>query len=294
MIYSELHISPAGDRHLLATLGDDASLEANFVTLNFTAELDTAAIDGLTDVVPSYNSILIQYDFDRLGFSDLCTELNRIYTALPPVSELEIASRAVELPVLYLDPWTRECIDDYCSRVAQREYDPSFVARVNHLSGPEEVVSRHCGCEQWVVTVSSFPGLPILRPLDPACVLLSPKYNPPRTWTPVGSIGVGGTSTSIYTIPSPGGYNLIGRTPVPVWDPSQTLPAFRNSAILLRASDRVRFTPISREAYNDIIASVREGSYQHKIEAGTFSVREYWERHADGVSGATARHSVSK
>jgi urea carboxylase len=275
MIYSELDVSPAGDRHVLATLGDDASLEGNFVTLSFTAALDKAAIEGLTDLVPSYNSVLIQYDFNRLSYADLCTELAKIYNTIPSVAELEIESRLVTIPVFYLDPWTKECIDDYRIRIAEREYDPAFVARINRLSGPEEVVARHSGCEQWVVTVSSFPGLPILRPLDPGCVLLSPKYNPPRTWTPVGAIGVGGTSTSIYTIPSPGGYNLIGRTPIPVWDPVRSLPAFKDSVILLRASDRVRFAPISREEYDDILEDVRTGSYSYSIEPGVFSVRAH-------------------
>ena len=273
MIYSELDVSPAGDRHLLATIGDDASLEANFLTLSFAVAIDQSVIKGLTDLVPSYNSILIQYDFERLSYADLRAELRSAYRALPSVAELEIESRLVTIPVLYLDPWTQGCIGDYRARIAEREYDPAFVARVNHLSGPEEVVARHSGCEQWVVTVSSFPGLPILRPLDPSCVLLSPKYNPPRTWTPVGAIGVGGTSTSIYTIPSPGGYNLIGRTPTPVWDPSRSLAAFKDSAILLRASDRVRFAPISREEYDDIREQVRAGSYAYSIEPGVFSMR---------------------
>ena len=273
MIYSELDVSPAGDRHLFVTIGDDASLEGNFVTLSFTAALDKAAINGLTDLVPSYNSVLVQYDFNRLSYADLCVELAKVYQTLPSGAELEIESRLVTIPVLYLDPWTKECIDDYRTRIAKRDYDPAFVAHVNHLSGPEGVVARHSGCEQWVVTVSSFPGLPILRPLDPACVLLSPKYNPPRTWTPVGAIGVGGTSTSIYTIPSPGGYNLIGRTPTPVWDASRSLPAFKDSAILLRASDRVRFVPISREEYDDIREQVRAGSYAYSIAPGVFSTR---------------------
>jgi urea carboxylase len=278
MIHQELQVSPAGDRHLLATLGDDASLEANFTTLSFTAKVDSACIDGITDLVPSYNSVLIQYDFCRISYPDLRRQLVELRTTLPSVSDLEIASRIVTIPVFYLDPWTKNCIDDYRSKVAEREYDPSFVAKVNNLSGVEDVVARHSGCEHWVVTVSSFPGLPILRPLDPRCDLVSPKYNPPRTWTPVGSVGVGGTSTSIYTIPSPGGYNLIGRTPVPVWDPSQSLPAFKNGAILLRAADRVRFAPISHAEYDRIVNSVQEGRYTYDIQPGVFSVKEYRKR----------------
>jgi urea carboxylase len=275
MIYDQLQLSAAGDRHVLASLGDDASLEANFLALGFATALDNSGMNAITDIIPSYNSVLIQYDFFRISYAALCRALVEVKESLPPVGDIEIPSRIVTIPVLYLDPWTKECIDDYCSKVTVREYDPEFVARVNGLGGVEELVARHSGCEQWVVTVSSFPGLPILRPLDPRCALVSPKYNPPRMWTPVGSIGVGGTSTSIYTIQSPGGYNLIGRTPVPVWDPAQRLPAFRNGAILLRAADRVRFAPISRDEYDRLEALVREARYEYVIEPGVFSVKEY-------------------
>lgn len=275
MIHDQLQVSPAGDRHVLATLGDDTSLEVNFLALAFVTALEAAEAGAITDIVPSYNSVLIQYDFARIGYADLCRMLAKIRQGLPEVGNTSIQSRVVTLPVLYADPWTRECIDDYRAKVAKREYDPEFVARANNLASVEEMVARHSGCEHWVVTVSSFPGLPILRPLDPRCVLVSPKYNPPRTWTPVGSIGVGGTSTSIYTIPSPGGYNLIGRTPVPVWDPAQRLPAFKDGAILLRAADRVRFAPISNDEYDRVAASVANGCYEYDIVPGTFSVRDY-------------------
>ena len=121
-----------------------------------------------------------------------------------------------------------------------------------------------------------FPGLPILRPLDPRCAITSPKYNPPRLWTPVGSIGVGGTSTSIYTIPSPGGSNLIGRAPVPIWQPQQRLSAFAQNPILLRPTDRLKFIPISVDEFEAIEESVAQGRYEHNIVAyQRFSVGLY-------------------
>lgn len=275
MIYETLKIAPAGDRHLLAVLGNDASLEVNFLSLSLAASIDEAKLNGVTDLIPSYNSVLVQYDFDRISYGDLCAELTRLRGSLPPVDKMEIRSRVVRIPVYYGDPWTKACIDEYRAKIAQRDYDPDFVARINGLAKADDVYAKHSGCEQWVVTVSSFPGLPILRALDLECQLVSPKYNPPRTWTPVGAIGVGGTSTSIYTIPSPGGYNLIGRTPVAVWDPAQKHPAFKDNAILLRAADRVRFVPIGRDEYDAISASFREGRYEYSIECDTFSVSRY-------------------
>lgn len=274
MIYDEVRFSPAGDRHVLISLGDDATIDVNFLTQALAKELASLG-EIITDSIPSYNSILVQYDFGKCGYADLCRLVGELHSRLPSMSSLEIASRIVTIPVYYMDPWTKACIEDYQQRIAQREYDPAFVARVNGLEGADDVVRRHSGTLHWVVTVSSFPGLPLLRPLDPACSLVCPKYNPPRTWTPVGSIGVGGTSTSIYTIPSPGGYNLIGRTPVPVWDPAQRLQAFRESAILLRSADRVKFRPIEAEEYRLIDAAVADGTYVYDIQPGVFAVHEY-------------------
>lgn len=278
MIYEEMRLSPAGDRHVLAALGDDTSLEANFLVLNLAAALDEARVDGVVDVIPSYNSLLIQYDFGAIQYSDLYGVLADLRKSLPSVADIEIRSRLVDIPVHYLNSWTKDCIDDYRNRIRAREYDPEFLARVNGLNTVEEMVARHSGCEHWVVTVSSFPGLPALRALDPRCVLIAPKYNPPRTWTPVGAIGVGGASTSIYTIPSPGGYNLIGRTPTPVWQPSQRLAAFKDHPILLRAGDRVRFIPIGRAQYDEIEAAVSEARYSYRIKSGVFSMKEYRNR----------------
>lgn len=276
MALADLSISVAGDRHLLARLGSDASLDVNFLVLAFVNVIEASQIDAITDLIPSYNSVLVQYDFTRIGYGDLCRELRAMAEALPPIDKLEIESRLVYLPICYLDPWTRACIDDYRAKVAKREYDPEFVAKVNALPDAQALARVHARTEHWVVTVSSFPGLPILRPLDPRSAITSPKYNPPRLWTPVGAIGVGGTSTSIYTIPSPGGYNLIGRTPVPVWDPQQRLPAFAESPILLRATDRLKFIPISVDEFEAIENAVVQRRYEHNIVAyQRFSVGLY-------------------
>lgn len=287
---AQLAISQAGDRHLLARLGSDASLETNFLVLGFARAIEANVLRGVTDFIPSYNSVLIQYDFTQIAFDDLCRELRSIATALPDTEDLEIESRLIYLPVCYLDPWTRACIDDYRAKVAPRPYDPEFVAEVNGLPNAKSLVDLHARTEHWAVTVSSFPGLPVLRPLDPRCAITSPKYNPPRLWTPVGAIGVGGTSTSIYTIPSPGGYNLIGRTPVPVWDPQRRLPALARDPILLRPTDRIKFVPISVEEFEAVAATVAEGTYEHNVIGyQRFSVAQHkrWSAAAQtGIAGA--------
>ena len=268
---------PAGATYLLVQLGDDMSLELNFMVLG----LDRLLRDGqhayLVDTVACYNSLLIEYDPDRISFSDLTREVLSLSQHLGASDSLVIDSRLVCLPTLYLDPWTRRCQDEYFDQFERtREYDAEFVARINGLSGVDQFVRVHSASEYWAVTVGGLPGLPLLRPLDPRCRLSAPKYNPPRTRTTLGAVSLGGSSSAIYTIPSPGGYRIFGRTPVPVWDAQQRLPAFRDAIVILKPADRVRFVPIEQEEYHAIESQVEEGTYVHMtVDYQQFSVRNY-------------------
>ena len=113
-------------------------------------------------------------------------------------------------------------------------------------------------------------------PLDPRHRLVAPKYNPPRTWTPKGTIGHGGAITCIYPDQTPGGYQIFARTPMPIWDREQRLAAFKDSLALFRAGDRVRFIPIDREEWDEIDAKVVDGTYRHpNVDYQKFSIRRY-------------------
>src|SRR5229473_1684098 len=130
--------------------------------------------------------------------------------------------------------------------------------------------------EYWVAALGFWPGLCSLLPLDPRSLLTAPKYNPPRTWTPRGTIGLGGAITCIYPDQTPGGYQIFARTPMPIWDREQRLPAFRDDLALFRAGDRVRFVPIDREEWDHVDAQVAAGVYQHPcVGYQKFSLGKY-------------------
>jgi urea carboxylase len=267
---------PGGDHFILVQFGDDASIDLNFMALGLTAAIKAAEVTGVVDTNPSYNSLVVEYESDDISYADLQTELAHLIDGLGSVENLELDSRLAYLPVVYLDPWTRDCVADYSEKIAPREYDPDFVADVNGFEDAKQLARIHSGTEHWVVAVCSTPGLPLMRALDPRCAITSPKYNPPRTWTTLGAIGVGGLSSSIYTTPGPGGYNLIGRTPVPLWDPRQRHPVFKDRVVLLDAADRVKFVPISEEEFEYTEARVADGSYEFNITAyQRFSVGAY-------------------
>ena len=276
MKFAETRFAPAGDQYVLVSFGDDATLELNFLALGLAAAVRKSGLRGVVDTNPSYNSLLVEYDSDTIRYLDLKRELAALIDGLGPSDALEIESRLLYLPVMYLDPWTRACLEEYSNKIRKREYDPDFVARVNGLEDAQQLVRIHSGTEHWIVTVGSLPGLPLLRPLDPRCAIFSPKYNPPRTWTPQGSIGVGGPSTSIYTVRSPGGYNIIGRTPVLVFDKSGRNPVFNEGGVLVRPADRLKFVPIGQDEFEYIERRVQDGTYEYNfVSYQKFSVGAY-------------------
>ena len=277
MKFDEPKCKPAGATCLLVQLGDDMSLELNFMVLGLDRLLREGQHSYLVDTVACYNSLLIEYDADKISLSDLTKEVLALAEDIGSSDSLVIDSRLVCLPTLYLDPWTKSCQDEYFQQFERpTEYDADFVARINGLSDADQFVRVHSGSEYWAVTVGGLPGLPLLRPLDPRCRLSAPKYNPPRTRTTLGAVSLGGSSSAIYTIPSPGGYRIFGRTPVPVWDAQQRLPAFKESIVILEPADRVRFVPIEREEYDALERQVEDGTYVHvTVDYQKFSVKNY-------------------
>jgi allophanate hydrolase subunit 1 len=181
------------------------------------------------------------------------------------------------VPLLYFDPWTAECVEDYRAKVADKPVaDPDLLCQVNGLSSRDELKRVHSRTEYYVAALGFWPGLCSLMPLHPGSRLTAPKYNPPRMWTPKGTIGLGGALTCIYPDQTPGGYQIFARTPMPIWDRLQRLPAFKESLALFHAGDRIRFIPIDRKEYDQIEAEVEAGVYVHDaLGYQKFSIKAY-------------------
>ena len=230
----------------------------------------------MIETAPCFASLLVHYDPDEISFADLSKEMNALIRSLGPSDDIVLDSRLFYLPTMYRDPWTRACVEDYCEKITKKELDPDFVARINGLADAEQLVRVHSGTEYWVASLGFWPGLPFMMALDPRCVITAPKYNPPRTWTPQGTVGMGGASTAIYPVATPGGYQIFARTPVPIWDTDKRFPVFHDSIVLFRAGDRVKFVPIGKEEFEFVEAKVKEGTYIYNVvEYQKFSVRNY-------------------
>ena len=262
--------------------------ELNFAVHRLCRLIREAEIGGIIELIPEMASLQVSYDPDRIAYDDVVSEILSLHAGVGDAGDAELESRLFYVPVMYFDPWTADCVADYRAKIADKKPDPQLLCELNELSGLSELQRVHSGTEYWVAALGFWPGLCSLMPLNPNNRLIAPKYNPPRTWTPKGTIGIGGAITCIYPDRTPGGYQIFGRTPMPIWDREQRLPAFADSLALFRAGDRVRFIPIDRDEYDFVEAQVAEGAYRHPgVDYQRFSLSGYrdWLRRIGGGGG---------
>lgn len=276
MIYDRPRFLPGGDRFVLLEFGNEMNLELNFVAQGLATAIVESGLKGVVETAPCFASLLVHYDPDVISRKDLETELLKLHGGLGSTADIELPSRLFYLPAVYNDPWTKACVEDYAAKITPKKWDPEFVAEINGLDGIEQLKRVHSGTEYWVASLGFWPGLPFLMPLDPRCRITAPKYNPPRTWTPQGTIGMGGAATAIYPVATPGGYQIFARTPIPIWDPAQRFPEFKDSIVLFQPGDRIRFVPISVEEFEWYEAKVKDGTYVFNVPGyQKFSVGQY-------------------
>ena len=213
----------AGDRGLLVEYGDAIHPAVNRKVRSMTLAVEADPPDGIIEIIPTYRSILLYYDPAATSPGALKRTLESMEERLP---EIRIPPPAVvEIPVCYGGDFGP---------------DIGFVADSHHLT-VEEVIRIHSEPEYLIYMVGFTPGFPFLGGLPES--LHTPRLETPRTVVPEGSVGIANNQTGVYPIASPGGWQLIGRTPLRLFAPERERP------IRYQAGDRIRFTPVSREEF---------------------------------------------
>jgi KipI family sensor histidine kinase inhibitor len=238
-LYAEPRLLAAGDRAVSVEVADDISREANARVLTLERLLAEAPPPGLVEAVPTFRSLLVHYDPARLAWDALARHLRALFPRLPGATTPP--GRRVELP---------------CAYGGEHGFELEAAARRLALP-PEEVVRLHAGAEHLVYFIGFTPGLPYMAGMPERLTI--PRLERPRTRTPAGSVAIGGTQCSIYPVDSPGGFWVLGRTPVALYDPA------RQDPILLRPGDRVRFRPIDAAEFEALAAAVAAGAYRPPI-----------------------------
>jgi KipI family sensor histidine kinase inhibitor len=230
---------PAGDLALLVELEDEISVEVNTRVRALEFLIQQKGLPGVVETVPSFRALLVYYDPRATGYEALCGAIAELWpqattAVLPP-------ARAVELPCCY-DP----------------ALGLDLVAAAARLGlATDELARLHAGAEYLVYFIGFTPGLPYMTGMPERICL--PRLETPRTRVPEGSVGIGGIQCCIYSVESPGGYWILGKTPVRLYDPEAAEP------ILLKPGDRVRFRPIDRAEFDAIAAAVAARTFRPVI-----------------------------
>ncbi|MDO4260576.1 MAG: 5-oxoprolinase subunit PxpB [Eubacteriales bacterium] len=216
-------ILPAGDCALTVEFGNAIDEALNRKVQRLNENLKRADIPGIVETVPTFRSLMVTYDPSRIGFEKLKKELS----ALPAEDGAGdgASRRVVEIPVCYGGAYGED-LKDVAAHAGMTE---------------EEVIRLHSSVEYNIYMLGFLPGFPYLGGLDRR--LFTPRLDNPRTKIPAGSVGIGGEQTGIYPLESPGGWRLIGRTPLKLYDPEREEP------FLYQAGDYIRFVPITAEEY---------------------------------------------
>ncbi len=241
-MYTQTKYLVAGDSALVMEFGNSISAEINNRIRSVCIAMENSKIDGITEIVPTYRSLMIHYNPMIIEYDALMEKLQNLEGQL---DNIDLPSPVIyEIPTLY-----------------GGEYGPDIenVAKHNNLS-LEEVIRIHTSRDYLIYMLGFTPGFPYLGGMDEK--IATPRLSTPRTKINGGTVGIAASQTGIYPIDSPGGWQLIGRTPLRLYDP------YRENPILLKAGNYVRFVSIDRKEYEKIEQEVGRGVYRYQIHSG--------------------------
>ncbi len=234
-MYQKIRYLTAGDKAIVLEFGNKINEETNLLVRKMHYCISKKNIAGIEEMVPTYRSLIIYYNHQEIKYKNLIQRFKRIQNSIPEIT-IPIA-QVTEIAVLY----GGECGPDL-----------EFVAQYNKLS-TKEVIKIHSEKEYFIYMLGFLPGFTYLGGMSDK--IATPRLEKPRLKVLGGSVGIAGKQTGIYPIESPGGWRIIGRTPIKLYDPK------RSSPFLLKSGDYVKFYPINEDQFKEIKKRAEEGNY---------------------------------
>lgn len=232
-------IKPYGDSGLRIQFGNDISVRTHRTVRSFATLLEKEKIAGVLEWIPTYTAISILYDPYVISFADL-------ESALVALQDRWRINQLPKAEVIYIPT----CYG------GDKGPDLSYVARHNRLT-EADVIAIHSETPYLVYMMGFTPGFPYLGGMSKR--IATPRLAKPRARIPAGSVGIAGEQTGIYPLQTPGGWQIIGRTPIKLFDPHREVP------ILPKVGNYLKFCPVSREQYEAIAEEVDKGVYEPRI-----------------------------
>ncbi len=292
----------AGDQYILMEYGPNVMDLGFRLRVHAIMEaINANCPEGLQELSPGVRSLQLRYDPLTLPQDALMDYLLALEKQLPPTDQLQVRSRVIHLPMAFEDSATLEAVEKY--RQSVRDTAPwlpnnvDFIQRINGLDHRDQVRDTLYQARYLVLGLGDvYLGAPCAVPLDPRHRLMTSKYNPARTYTAEGTVGIGGVYMCIYGMDSPGGYQLVGRT-VPIWNKHLRNPQFEaGKPWLLRFFDQVSFYPVTEEELETMRDQFRAGQLTVQIDEETFDLashKEFLAQHSDSIAGFRERQKAA-
>lgn len=272
---------PAGNNYLLVEYGEQVlDLNLRFRVHALMEWLNAQKLAGIIDLTPGIRSLQIHFDCLVLDQKKLLNILIDAEDSLPDISQMQVASRTVYLPLAWQDSQTNLAVERYAKTVrADAPWCPDnveFIRRINGLASKQAVKDMFFDTSYLVMGLGDvYLGAPVATPLDPRHRLVTTKYNPARTWTPENAVGIGGAYMCVYGMEGPGGYQFVGRT-TQMWSRYRENPNFEaGHPWLLRFFDQIRFYEVSEDELLTMREDFKAGRLNLRIEDGILNLSEY-------------------
>ncbi len=260
-----------GDDHLAVYYSEESDLIVQMMTLAYRRAILEAEITGVTEVSNGECSLMVHFDPMRIRCKDLIKELKEIEKELTEPEKWVYESRLFEIPIWFDDPWAMECYLAHKERYPLKDGSMSNLAYcARNLGLSIEKFIQKLTAPQYLVFALAFAiGLHGLAPLvEKQDLIQLPKYESSRPWSPPRVLCGGGITYSIHPYVLPGGFSMLGNTPVPMtsFGPTEEIvPALKDKLTLANLGDRFILRSIGKEEYEEIRSKVKDGTYEYKV-----------------------------
>lgn len=246
---SQPEIVPAGDQALKVLFENKIDRKINQRVKQLSDRISRKKITGITETIPAFRTLTVLYDTLQTDYHTLLSDIQPLLADLDETSRLR--KRIIEIPVCY-----------------DETLGPDLQAVAEHAGlSVEEVIQLHSEPDYLIYMLGFLPGFAYLGEMNP--IISMPRLASPRLNIPAGAVGIAGDQTGMYPMASPGGWRIIGSTPVKLFD------ADRESPILYEAGDYIRFRPISLNEYEEMISqNTNAEDLYHVVEEDSFGDKD--------------------